>query len=528
MDTSPSILQFAKRFFAGTLLSRFSGFLRDMSTAFCFGSAPEVAAFMVAFRLANLFRRLVGEGNLQSSFIPYFESLQEEGSRRALFFYRDTTISLLCLLLLIVSFLMGGLWGLTFFLSSDWSEIASLAMWMTPGLIFISLYALNAAFLNCQKRYFAPAAAPVFFNLTWIAIAWAGKNLPIRDSIRILAFGVTFALAAQWIVTAIQVKKNLPLSWREWLRPRIFSAEWKQFVKPLILGLVGVGAVQINGLLDAIFSRLADPSGPAFLWYAIRIQQLPLALFGIALAGALLPALSRAIRAGAQVQYKSLLVQGIRHSAALMVPASFGLFALAGSGLNLLYGHGGFHSSDVRETLYCLWGYGIGLLPSVFVLLLATGFYAKRSYGVPTLASLAAMILNGSLNAILVFSLHWGAMSIALATSVAAWMNCFILGWQLSTQIGPIFSSDFWFYFRRLCLAGASAAFLALIAGMSCGEVTLTPEISFTRNPGLQLLQFGVMGAVFAVSFVGGAYVLRLKDFFEVVRWKSAIVEPRP
>lgn len=499
-----------------------------MTMAFCFGSTPEVAAFMVAYRLANLFRRLIGEGNLQSSFIPYFESFQEEGSQRAVYFYRDTAASLLLLLLMIVSILMGVFWGMRYFLTNEWGEIASLAMWMAPSLIFISLCSLNTACLNCKKSYFAPAVAPVFFNLAWIAVALAGVNLPIRNAIRMLAFGVTFAMAAQWIVTAVQVRKYISLPWSEWIRPQIFSAEWKQLIRPLFLGLVGVGASQINGLLDAIFSRLADPSGPAFLWYAIRIQQLPLALFGIALAGALLPSLSRAIQSGAREQYKALLVQGMRHSAALMIPASFGLFVLAGPGLNLLYGRGGFLSADVRETLYCLWGYGIGLLSSVFILLLATGFYAKRSYGAPALAALAAMVLNGILNAIMVFYLHWGAVSIALATSVASWVNCMILAWQLSNQIGLIFTSDFWISCRRLCFAGGFAACLALIVGAYCGDVTLYWEIPFTRNFGSQLSQFAIMGSVFIGSFVVVARLMRIKDFFDVVRWRDKIREPSP
>ena len=137
MDTSRSILHFARRFLAGTLLSRVSGFAREMTMAFCFGSAPEIAAFMVAFRFANLFRRVLGEGNLSSSFIPHFESLQGKDRRQALLFFRDTALSLFVVAVAIVAVFMGALWLIGHFMGGGWGEISLLAMWMAPGLIFI-------------------------------------------------------------------------------------------------------------------------------------------------------------------------------------------------------------------------------------------------------------------------------------------------------------------------------------------------------------------------------------------------------
>ncbi len=380
MDTSHSILKSAKDFFAGTALSRLSGLFRDVAMAFCFGGAPEIAAFMVAYRLANLLRRVFGEGNLQSGFVPHFEMLRGESIQKALCFYRDSAFSLSLLLFFLVLGIEGVLWLLLGVLSSGWREIAELTMWMAPGLLFICLSALNSALLQCQKKYFAPAFAPVLFNGVWIAFALLSASCSIFAAIRWLSLGVTVAFAAQWIATAIQVRKEVRvhLDWKEWIRPHLFSPEWKKIIRPMALGVIGIGAMQINSALDAIFARIADLSGPTFLWYAIRVQQLPLALFGIAISGAVLPPLSRAMREGHLDRYKSLLSGALRQAAALMIPCAFGLFALGASGLNLLFGRGHFSSYDLRETLLSLWAYGIGVVPASFILLFAAGCYAKK------------------------------------------------------------------------------------------------------------------------------------------------------
>jgi putative peptidoglycan lipid II flippase len=405
MDTSGSVLYFAKRFFAGTMLSRVSGALRDIVMAFCFGSAPEIGAFMVAYRLANLFRRLFGEGSLQAGFIPHFSLLR---GKQSFLFYRDSTFSLLILLLIVVVVVEGFFFGISFFLPGDWLQIATLSMRMVPGLIFICLFALNSATLQVQGRYFMSGFAPVFFNACWILTALFVHRLPLIEAMNYLAIGISVSFALQWIMTAMQIHKTNLLSFAEWVRPTLFSDEWKKMIKPLTLGVIGVGAVQLNSALDAIFSRFADLSGPAYLWYAVRIEQLPLALFGIALSGALLPPLSRAVSEGSMEHYRTLLEKALRHAAALLVPCTFGFFALGYSGINLLYGHGDFLPRDVEQTVYCLWGYGLGLLPSVFILLMAAGFYAQKSYWIPTISAIGSVAFHIVCNIFLIFVFNLG------------------------------------------------------------------------------------------------------------------------
>ncbi len=506
-DTSRSILAAAKHFFFGTLLSRFSGFFRDMTMAFCFGSAPEVASFMVAYRLANLFRKLFGEGNAQAGFTPHFERIRAEEERKAFLFYRDAAWSMGLVLIGIVALGMGSLWFLHDHLTGDWAEIAMLTVWMIPGLFFICLFGLHNALLQCQKQAFWPAAAPVAFNLaTMVAIVAAQAN----ETMRPLALGVTVAYGLQWVLTGLQVQKQLKshLTLAEWFRPQLFSPEWRAMMRAMMLGIVGVGAVQINSALDALFGKLADPSGPAYLWYAIRLEQLPMALFGVALSGALLPPLARAFRSESMSLYHELLSGALRHSLSLIVPCTFGIFALGHSGLNLLYGHGDFSRADVVATKHCLWAYGLSLVPGVLVLMLAQGFYAQKKYGVPTMASLISVIVNVVLNAVFVFAFHWGAFSIALATALSAWVN-------LGVLVRSLHKTGAWVHPLSASFLGR----LTLVCGVPCVLAAALGLLWTDPSPRSFLAQAAQFGAESGM-YLGGVWVLakrvRLAELFEL------------
>jgi putative peptidoglycan lipid II flippase len=294
------------------------------------------------------------------------------------------------------------------------------------------------------------------------------------------------------------------LRWKDWLRFRLFSEEWGLLLKALMMGVIGIGAMQINSALDAIFARMADPEGPAFLWYAIRIEQVPLALFGAALSGALLPPLSRAMKAGQIERYRQMLQSGLRSSTGLMLVCTFGIFALGGSGINLLYGRGDFSPADVAKTAPCLWAYGAGLVPAVMVLLFASGFYAQKSYGPPMIASLTAVGVNLFLNALFVFGFQWGAISIALATSIGAVVNVIVLAFALHKKVGQVFSVSFWKFFVKTTLACSAAAFTA-------GSVkTFWLQEGFPRGFMAQIQELACLSAVFILTLGAVGWMLRI------------------
>lgn len=423
-DSTKSILKAASSFFSGTLLSRISGMLRDMSMAFAFGTEASVAAFFVAFRLAHLLRRVLGEGALQSAFIPKFEELKQESPERALQFFRNLFLLLSLVLLAIILIGSVGMISLKPFLSDGNKEIISLTLYMFPSLFFICLYGLNTALLQCEKIYFIPSFAPVAFNVMWIVgaagIVWIEPQYPMH----LLGIIVVVGCALQWLVTLPSVIKIV----RKWTWG-FNSKDLLQFGKPLLYGILGVSATQVNSAMDALFARFAQSDGPALLWYAIRIEQLPLALFGIALSGALLPPLSRAIKSGDFEKFYSFLIYGIKKSLLLMVPITLITLIFSESIISFLFGYGHFNASSIAGTSPCLQAYTLGLIPSTLVLLLAPAFYARSNYTLPMIASVLSMIVNLCFNTLFVFVLGWGAISIALATSLSAWVNfTFLVG----------------------------------------------------------------------------------------------------
>ena len=450
---------------------------------------------MVAYRLANLLRRLLGDGALQGGIVPQFEQVRaSEGEKGAALFCRDLSFTLVCLLLVLLT--LGG-----WVARQVSGDIAFMTASMASGVIFLSLYALNSAILQCQKKYFLPALAPAFFNVVWIASALMLRGEPLREAMFALSGGIVAAFVCQWLLVALPTFKwmSKEMLFRDWFSPRLFSEKTRQILSPLLLSMAGIGAAQVNSALDAIFTRLADPSGPVYLWYAIRVQQLPLALFGIALSSALLPPLSRAFQEGNSSRFQELLSSGLKRASALILPCSFGLIALAEPGLDLLFGRGDFLASDVGRTVHCLWAYAIGLIPMVYVLLLANSFYARKDYRTPMRASLTSVACNISLNALFVFGFGWKETGIALATSLAALLNCALL-WQAPLRV--------W----RLAFCCLGAALLAW--GV---DHLFTPERAFFS----QASRLVVDGLIYGGALLSFCHLFKEKEIISFLRLRS-------
>lgn len=533
-DSTHSIFRSAKRFFSGTLLSRMSGMARDIVMAFAFGTQESVAAFLVAFRFSHLLRRLLGEGALQSALIPYFEKLRQEDPYRAATFFRHLGISLSLLLSLLVILTMSVLWGVLLFVPLDPrnAEIIQLTLWMMPSLIFICLFGINAALLQCERSYFIPSVAPVAFNLCWILGIFCLWNFSSLIAMRGLTLFVNLACLAQWAVTlpkAIQSLKamsnNLPSSFK------LFSQDVLYLLKPMSLGLIGVGASQINNALDAVCARYAHPEGPAYLWYAIRIQQLPLALFGIAISGAMLPPLSRAIKNSNFLQFKEFLDFALRKSIAFMIPLSIALLVFGDHCINLIYGHGDFDSQAILGTSLCLWGYGLGLFPMALVLILAPAFYAQGDYKTPTYTSVFCILLNMGLNFFMVAILEYGAASVALATSLSAWVNLYILYVMLEKRVGYTVSHEvkncFWKITSVSLLAGFTTCFVYAsvlnenaLWNLLKGE---TPHWTRSLLQQLSLLSFEIL--LFFGSLAGICYSLKIEDLLYLHKSEGPVQE---
>lgn len=460
LDSNRSIVRSAARFFSGTMLSRVTGMLRDICMAYAFGTQSAIAALLVAFRFAHLLRRLLGEGAMQTALIPHFEELRKEDPQRAGRFFCDLTATLLYLLTFIIVIVMAVLWGCLQWgnLDSGNAEIVWLTFLMMPSLFFICLFGINASLMQCEKSFFVSSAAPVAFNLFWIIGIAVSARLSSADAMTVLSLFIIAACLAQWSATLPKVYKILKsLNIKSLWKGVPYSADVRRLAKPLALGIIGIGASQINNALDAIFARWADAEGPAILWYAIRLQQLPLALFGIAIANALLPPLARAGKNNDSAQFSHFLDFAVGRTIILMLPMTAGLLLLGDACIQLVYGRGDFTLASVISTTSALWGYTIGLFPMALILILAPAFYAKGNYRTPSTAAVGAMILNTVLNATMIAFLGLGATSIAIATSISSWMNFFWLGYRLNQEI-PWINKSLLAYGMKVCVATAAAS----------------------------------------------------------------------
>lgn len=474
-DTASSLFRSANRFLTGTILSRVSGLARDVSLAAAFGTEASISAFLVAFRLAHLFRRLLGEGSLQTAFTPQFEKLRHECTEKASHFFKSLYILLTATLCGLIVIIMSSLALAIYFFefNSDTLEIIKLTFLMTPSLLFICLFGLNAALLQCEKFYFLTGFSPVAFNLVWnIGIVYLASLTP-TEAMPWLAGWVILACAAQWAITLPTtfsvVKQHSKHAWR--VTSALWTPEIKNLIKALSMALIGLSASQINNALDSIFARYADLEGPAYLWYAIRMQQLPLALFGVALSGALLPPLSRAMKSGDLSAFKHFMNAALTRTLLFMLPITAAIYFGGDISVELLFGRGQFGSESIMGTTASLWGYGVGLVPMALVLILSPAFYARENYKTPVYASVASMILNVVLNTFMIVILGWGAAGVALATSLSAWLNALWLGWGLRKEIGQYTSQNFGIKTAKIALAAAAGfAGVAVLDMVSWGQ----------------------------------------------------------
>lgn len=506
-DTSKALFHSATRYFSGTLLSRVTGMLRDMIMAFCFGTAASLASFLVVYRLVYLIRRLFGEGLLHQGFIPHFETARAKHPKQGFLFFRDLFWNF--------AFVLGSFLFISeIILSFFQGEMIRLAMCMLPGIYFICLFGLFSGILHAEKKFFLSSVSPALSNVVWIFGILLFSPFPIETGLVGLACTISVAFFIQWVVTVPKIWYFMrqELSIREIFTFKIFSKELKDILSPLILGITGVAATQINSAVDALFAQYANPEGPAYLWYAIRLQQLPLALFGIALSSALLPPLARAIEQGNNARYSELLIYAKRKIFILIFPCTIGIFILGTSSINLLFGHGDFTPEATYQTTLCLWGYAIGLLPSAFVQMLAQGFYARKNYRVPATGFLYSALLNIFLNTCFVL-LNWGPAAIALATSIASFFNVIYLSRKLHDSNFTFLKSKFILGVTFSCLA---AGIIVISTGyFILNDATLRffdQTYAFSRTFPRQLLEFSIQTGLYFFIFFSLCKVFKLRD----------------
>ncbi|MCH9634214.1 MAG: lipid II flippase MurJ [Chlamydiae bacterium] len=432
------ITKASQSFFSGTFMSRILGLGRDVLMAYTFGSSTAIAGLMVAFRLSNLLRRIFGEGALHAAFVPSFEKLKMESTSKSLQFFVDLSalLGMGLIFLTIVAEVIGIYLLKKEVFSTSSSQIVFLMLVLMPALFFICHAALCSSFLQCQGIYFLPAASPILFNIFWVLGVLLFGHLTSEKAVVPLAFFILMGLFFQWLSlfpsTLIHLNKGLQSRLKITLRG--LKKSFLYFGKPFTLGLLGVCATQVNNALDALFGRFVDLQGPAYLWYAIRIEQVPVAIFGVALAGAFLPTFSRAYCED-KSQFNGLLDFSLVKSIGFLIPCTSALFFIGPATLNLIFSRGQFDVACALKTSQCLWAYILGLPFHGASLLLAAAFYPLGKYKITTLATVYSVTLNVLLNLLFAFVLNLGVWGIALATSFSSIFQCIFLVSKLKKEV---------------------------------------------------------------------------------------------
>lgn len=482
--------------------------IRDLLLAFYFGAS--LAHFFVAFRLVYLFRRLFGEGAVQPGFIPHFQKMREEGDKAYLFF-RDALFSLSVPLLT-------GIVGveIILYVFTD-SPFFSLLKILLPSIFFLFLYVIGSSFLQSHNEYFLSSAMPALANITWIIAIFFASKKNLLEAESILAVGVLLGFIFQGTIPFLRAIKLSPLSAKEWVKMQFFTPECKALFFSIFWLLIGVGVTQINSAIDSFFALLADPKGAAYLWYAIRLQQLPLALFAIAFSGALLPSLSTLVSKKNDEEINRIVTRSFLHILALILPATLIIFLTAPYLISLFFGRGAFMEADLIQTTNALYAYSAGLLPMSLCIIYSSLFFAKKRYKLTAVFSLFAVVSNLLLNSLFLFWFQWGVVSIALATSISALLqlSAFLFyqqelsGWKSQgKEIVKIVISS---------LAAYSATlWIMKIFGEVGGEYIGLGAISYSKRIALPVV-------IFLGIYVISCKLLAANSFLELIRW----YEPR-
>lgn len=419
------------------LCSRVLGLVRDQLLGSWFGAA-YAGIFTAAFRTPNMLRDLFAEGALSTAFVTTFsKKIKLQGDEAAWELGRKMVSLAFCFMSLVAVAGVALAPYLIRLLNPGWNNEASytlcswLAQIMYPFITIVSITALVMGMLNAKKVFFIPAVASAFFNLGCIVggIALAYALDPGFRAGQITEKGLTGFAIGTLIGGVLQLGVQLPSLRRVGFRFRP-DFGWKDSGVKEVLNLmwpslIAAGGTQVNVLLNSIFASYTDGKEAATTWlgYGQRLQQLPLGLFGVAVATVTLPMLSRLATEGITPAFRGALAKGLRLVLFLTVPCALGLFLLSKEIISVIFQHGAFTAKDVAMTAAPLQAYAFGLVFYAAIKVLQPAFYTINKRFVPTLVSIGVIFLNLGLNSFTVFVMKWDHTALAWATAVGLSLN---------------------------------------------------------------------------------------------------------
>jgi putative peptidoglycan lipid II flippase len=496
-----------------TMTTRILGVVREQVLASLFGAGDAMDAYNVAFRIPNLLRDLFAEGAMSAAFVPTFtHQLTQAGKPSA---WRLAHNVMTALVIVTGALALAGILlatPLSFALASKFSNVpgkleltAFLARIMLPTLVFVALAAAAMGMLNSLRHFFIPALAPAMFNVATIVCALTLVPLMPRlglAPITAIAIGTLIGAAAQ---AAVQ----WPLLRREGFRFRPY-VNWRDPVLHRVLvlmgpGTIGLAATQVNVFVNTILATGQGTGAVSWLNYAFRLMYLPIGLFGVSIATAVLPTVSRYSSSRNMMAVRETIADGLSLMLVLNVPATVGLMVLATPIIRLLFERRAFTAVDTLATAGALQFYAVGLLGYSVVRIVAPTFYALGRNRIPVVTSVVTVAVNAIGSSILAHV--YGFRGLALGTSIAALFNAGVLLVVLHRHLGGLEGARLLRSLARV--AAASTAMGAAAAG--------TYRVLLSWAPGeaiaLQIFRVGSAIATALCVLATAAWLLRIREF---------------
>lgn len=505
---------------AMTMISRVLGLVRDVVIANVMGSGAAADVFFFANKIPNFLRRLFAEGAFAQAFVPVLSEYREIDQKnnsdetRKLIAQVSGTLGVIVTLVTAVGMLASPivvmLFGFGWFL--DWVndgpngekfELASTLLKITfPYLWFVSLTALSGAILNTLGRFAVAAFTPVLLNVC-IILAAIYLSPQFSDPAFALAWGVFLGGLTQFVFQIPFLMRSGVLVKPKWA----WSAPGVIKIRKLIVpALFGVSVTQINLLLDTLIASFLVTGSISWLYYADRLLEFPLGLFGIGIATVILPSLSGLYAKNNKQEFSQTIDWGLRVVTLMGLPALAGIMVFAQPIIMVLFMRGEFSQTDVQQVSFALYAYMSGLVSFMFIKVLAPGFYARQDTKTPVKIGIKAMVANMVFN--LMLAPFLGYVGLALATTLSATLNAFWLYQGLKKQQTFALSAETKYFFLKLLIAtlGMTATVFYLSPSF---EVWL--DFSFLEQS-VRLFSYILVGiAVYFVALL--ALGVRLADF---------------
>lgn len=494
-----------------TLLSRILGYVRDMVLASFFGAGMAADAFIAAFRIPNLLRRLFGEGSLSVAFVPVFTETLVKGDRQDGFRLAISSLKLLLICLSVVA--MIGIVAAPLIIHvvapgfAHPPEKMALTILLTrimfPYIILIGLVALCMGILNVLGHFAAPAIAPVFLNLAMIGSVFAVSRFSDQETTRVIGLAVG-VIAGGVLQLSLQLPYLVKHGVRFWNKSGLWHPRMRQVGLLMLPTIFGAAVYQINILVGTLLASLLPQGSVSYLYYADRLVQFPLGIFAQAAATAVLPSLSRQAASGDQAGLADTFGYAVRLVLFITIPAMVGLIVLRVPIVGLLFERGAFNDQTTRLTSDALLYYALGLWAFASVRIVVSTFYALQDTRTPVVTATISIAANILIGIVLMGPMkHCG---LALATSLASMVNLSILVVVLRKRLGVIR----WRPVASSCMKTIAASAVMGLSVIAISRFIMPDESGASRL--VLLMGIGVGVTAGCLVFFAVAWMLKIPE----------------